>query len=423
MSLTNFLGKQFKSLGPGLITGASDDDPSGIAVYSQAGAQFGLAQIWTALFSFPFMAVIQEMCGRIGMVTGHGLSGVLRKYYSKPILYSAVGCILVANTINIGADLGAMAASTQLLFPIPSAITIVFYGLLIVVLQVFVSYTRYARILKYLTFVLFAYVITMFVVKQDWMQILLSVIKPTWISTQAFLFSIVGILGTTISPYLFFWQADQEVEEEVATNKIKDIGIGKPKFSLSDLRSMRKDTFFGMFFSNLTMFFIIGTTAATLYSHGITDIQTADQAASALRPLVGNFAFLLFTIGIVGTGLLAIPVLAGSSSYALSEALNWKIGLYKKLRQAPGFYGVIIFSVLAGLVINALPIPPFKLLYWAAILNGLCAPPLMVFILMISNNKKIMGKNTNSIFTNIMGVLITLIMAICGVFLLYSLLS
>ncbi len=411
MKLKTWWRKQLKILGPGLITGASDDDPSGIAVYAQAGAQFGYLQLWTALFTFPFMAVIQEMCGRIGLVTGKGLSGVLRRYYPKSLLYLAVALILVANIINIGADLAAMTASLHLIIPIPFPVAIIAFTILIIALEIGVSYTNYARLLKYLTLSLLAYIATMFIVGPNWKEIFIHTLRPTWINSQTFLFSLVGILGTTISPYLFFWQADQEVEEEVMHHKIKGLGIGKPHINLRDLRLMRQDTWLGMFFSNLTMFFIIGTTAATLHLHGITDITQADQAALALRPLAGNSAFLLFALGVIGTGMLAVPILAGSSSYALGEALNWKIGLYRKFRQARPFYLIILVSVVVGLLINVLPVSPFQLLYWSAILNALVASPLMILILLIANNSKIMGKYTNRWFSNLLGILITIVMA------------
>lgn len=412
--------KFLKSLGPGFITGAADDDPSGIATYSQTGALFGYNQLWTALFSFPFMTVIQEICGRIGVVTGRGLSGVIKHYYSKKILYFAVFILFIANVINIGTNLGAMASSAQLVLGIPFIFLLIGMTALTLILEIFVSYKVYARYLKYLTFSLFAYIITAFVVKQDWTKIFLSTFIPSVSFSRDYLFNIVAILGTTISPYLFFWQADEEVEEEIEHHKIASMGRGKPHISTLDIKKLRLDTTVGMFFSNIVMFFIIITTASTLHVNGIRNIETADQAARALMPFAGEFAFILFALGIMGTGLLAIPILAGSASYAISEAFGWKEGLYRKFTQAHGFYGVIIIATLIGLLINFTPVPPFKMLYYTAILNGIAAPPLMVLIMLIGGNKKIMGQYTNSKFSNIFGWLITAIMTVAALGLLAS---
>jgi NRAMP (natural resistance-associated macrophage protein)-like metal ion transporter len=414
------LKKFLRILGPGFITGASDDDPSGIATYSQTGAQFGYSQSWTSLFSFPFMTVIQEICGRIGMVTGEGLSAVIKIHYAKPVLYVAVLLLLVANTINVGADLGAMASSGQLLLGIPFWIWLLVITSITLGLQIIFPYPTYARFLKFLTFSLFAYILTAFVVQQDWTKITVSTLVPSFSLSRDYLLNIVAILGTTISPYLFFWQSDEEVEEEIDHHKIRAMGKGTPKVSKYDIRSMRLDTVIGMLFSNLVMFFIIVTTASTLGAHGITNIGTADQAAQALRPLAGNFAFLLFAAGIIGTGLLAVPVLAGSASYAVGEAFNWKVGLNKRFNQAPAFYGVIILATIVGLAVNFTPIKPFQLLYYTAVFNGLAAPPLMVLLMLISNNKKIMGEHTNSWFSNSMGWGITVVMGVAGLTLLFT---
>src|SRR3989344_6020941 len=362
------LKKLLSLLGPGFITGASDDDPSGIATYAQTGAQFGYSQLWTAPFSFPFMTVIQEMCGRVGIVTGKVLSGVIRKHYSRPILFGTVAILFTANTINIGANLGAMASSAELILGIPF-----FFWLLLITA---------------------------------------STIIPRFSISSAYIMNIVAILGTTISPYLFFWQEAEEVEEEVAAGKIVAMGRGVPKFSKQDIKTMRLDTVFGMFFSNLVMFFIIATTASTLHLKGITNIETASQAAEALRPLAGDLTFILFSAGIIGIGFLAIPILAGSASYAVAEAFGWREGLYRKLKQAHGFYGAIILATLIGLLVNFIGIPPFKMLYYTAVINGIAAPPLMVIILLISNNKSIMGEHVNSGFSNFMGIIITLVMSI-----------
>lgn len=406
--------KIFKILGPGFITGASDDDPSGIGTYAQTGAQFGYTQLWTAFFSTPFMSVIQEICGRIGLVTGKGLAGVIRIHYPQSVLYFAVLLLVVANTVNIGADLGAMASSGQMLFNVPFIFWLIGMTVLTLLLEVFVSYKVYVRFLKYLAFSLFAYIIAAFIIKQDWGKIAYSTLIPHLSLSKEYVMNIVAILGTTISPYLFFWQASEEVEEEVENHKLRAMGQGVPHVSKKDVRKMRADTFVGMFFSNVVMFFIITTTASTLHVHGIFEIETATQAAQALKPLVGDAAYLLFAAGIIGTGLLAVPILAGSASYAVSEAFGWKEGLYRKFRQAHGFYGVIIIATVIGLLVNLTPIKPFQMLYYTAILNGIIAPPLMVLLMLISNNKKIMGEYTNSFSINILGVIITAVMGIAS---------
>lgn len=415
------LKKLFSRFGPGFITGASDDDPSGIATYSQTGAQFGYTQLWTALFSYPFMTIIQEMCGRIGMVTGRGLSGVIRKHYPKEVLYFSVLLLLFANTVNIGADLGAMASSAQLLINLPYLLWLFVITATILILEIFVSYKVYARFLKYLTFSLFAYIIVAFIVHQNWLKIFSATIIPSISLTREYFLNVVAILGTTISPYLFFWQANEEVEEEVEFHKIRAMGKGVPKITKIDIREMRLDTIIGMFFSQLVMFFIIVTTASTLGANGITSINTATDAAQALRPIAGNFTFILFALGVLGTGMLAVPVLSGSASYAISETLGWSEGLNKKLKQARGFYGVIIIATIVGLLVNFTKVPPFKMLYYTAVLNGLIAPPLMVMILLVSSNPRIMGKYINNSFSNWMGVIITSIMTIAAAALIFSL--
>lgn len=407
-----------RKIGPGIITGASDDDPSGIATYSQTGAMFGYNQLWLALFSTPFMSVIQEMCGRIGLVTGRGLSGVIRLNYPRWLLYSSVVLLLVANIFNIGADLGAMAASAQMVFGLPFVFWIIVITAVTITLEVFVDYKTYAKILRYFILSLFAYVIAAFAVKQDWVEVFRNTIFPTFIYTREYLFNIVAILGTTISPYLFFWEADEEAEEEVVQHLITEIGGSKPEISPEDINRMRADTYIGMLLSNLIMFFIIITTASTLFVNGINDINTAPEAAQALRPIAGDFAYLLFAVGIIGTGLLGIPVLAGSCAYGVSEALGWKTGLSRKYWEAYGFYGVIVVSTLVGLFINFIGIDPIKGLYYAAVLNGLSAPPLMFLILMICNNKKIMGdRYLNSKTRNILALTIIILMLLAGVLL------
>jgi NRAMP (natural resistance-associated macrophage protein)-like metal ion transporter len=341
--------KKFLSiLGPGFIAGAADDDPSGIGTYSQAGALFGYKQLWLTPFSFPFMACLQEMCGRIGLVTGRGLASVIKKHYNKTLLYSAVCMLVIANTINIGADLSAMAAATALLVPIPFYVLLIGMTALTIVLEIFISYHEYAKYLKYLAFSLFAYVIVVFMVEQDWRVIFWSTIIPHIAFTRDYIMNIVAVMGTTISPYLFFWQASQEVEEEVVLERIHTMGRGKPTIDGDDMHAMQGDTLLGMFFSNLIMFFIILTVASTLHAHGVTSIESAAQAAQALEPLAGPWAAHLFALGIVGTGLLAVPIFAGGVAYAVAEIFGWREVLYLTLRQAPGFYGVIAVVTLGG---------------------------------------------------------------------------
>lgn len=406
--------KLLKILGPGFITGASDDDPSGIATYSQTGAFFGFQQAWTALFSFPLMAAIQEMSGRIGLITGKGLAGVIGQYYSKRVLYIAVILLLVANTINIGADLGAMAESARLITGIPFIFWLMIMAVSTLVLEVFVSYKVYAKYLKYLTLVLFSYVITAFAVNLDWSQVFIFTFFPYFEMSRTYIFNIVAILGTTISPYLFFWQASEEVEEEVAHHKLRRMGAGQPRVTPRDISRLRFDTMIGMFFSNFIMWFIILTTGATLYAHGIRTISSASEAASALRPLAGDFAFSLFALGIIGTGLLAVPILAGSASYAISETFGWKTGLYRKFKTAHGFYGAIILATLIGLLINFIGIDPIVALYYTAVINGIIAPPLLLMILFIANNPKIMGERKNNWLLNFLGILTVIIMSVAS---------
>ena len=414
------ISKFLRVLGPGFITGASDDDPSGIATYSQAGAQFGYGQLWTAPFSFPFMATIQEMCGRIGIVSGKGLSGVIRDHYSKKILYFAVSLLFLANVINIGADLGAMAASAQLIFGIPFIAWLLFFSALIIFLEIFLKYKTYARVLKLLTFSLFSYVIAAFVVRQNWGEVFKSTIIPSFSLEKGYILNIVAILGTTISPYLFFWQSDEEAEEENIKHKVITTGKGIPRLSRRMIGEMRLDTIVGMFFSNLVMFFIIILTGSTLYSAGIRNIETAQQAAEALRPVAGNFAFLLFAAGIIGVGFLAVPILSGSASYALSEAFSWKVSLNMRFSKAHKFYLIIVIATLFGILINLLSVPPFKMLYYSAVINGLCAPPLLILIMKVSNNKKIMGDYTNSSLSNVMGIATVVIMTTASLALILS---
>ena len=413
----------FKIVGPGFITGASDDDPSGIATYSQTGAQWGYTQLWTAVFFFPFMTVVQEMCGRIGLVTGKGLAQIIKQHYPAPILYGAVLILFVANTVNIGADLAAMAETGQLLFGWPIFPCLITVTLLSIGLQVFVPYSTYSKFLKYLSLSLFAYIITALVVRQDWGHILHDTLIPHISFSSAYLMNLVGLLGTTISPYLFFWQASEEVEQAVEEGRLSNMGEGQPRFSPTDIQEMRWDTAGGMFFSQLIMFFIMVTTASTLGAKGLTQINTAAEAAQALRPIAGQAAFALFSIGILGTGLLAVPVLAGSAAYAISETLGWPAGLYKKPEQALGFYGIITAATLLGFCIHFTHLPPFKLLSYSAVLTGLCAPPLMALILLIAGNPDIMRQQHNRSLSNQLGWFITALMAIAGIALIINLIN
>jgi NRAMP (natural resistance-associated macrophage protein)-like metal ion transporter len=407
-----------KSIGPGVITGIADDDPSGIATYAQTGALFGLGQLWLALFTYPFMLTIQEMCGRIGMITGKGLAGVIRAHYSKKVLYGAIALLAITNTINIGADLGAMAEAVQLVLPASFPVILIAITAITILAEVFIPYRLYVSILKYLALSVFAYVLTAFFIQLEWTTILYNLFVPHFAMNSSFILNITAMLGTTISPYLFFWQASEEVEEEVKDHKIRAMGKGTPNITKSDLSQMRTDTAIGMFVSNLITFFIIITASATIGGQSIT---SAAQVAESLRPLAGDLAFALFALGIIGTGMLAVPVLAGSAAYALSEAFGWNEGLSKTFTQARAFYGVIIISTVIGLLVNFSDINPMVMLYYAAILNGLLAPPLMVLILLIANNKKILGNNVNGKLANILGITITTIMSILTLYFIYSL--
>ncbi len=400
-----------KRLGPGFITGAADDDPSGIATYSQTGAKFGYAQLWTAFFTLPFMIVVQEMCGRIGLVTGKGLAAAIKSKFGRPALYFAVLILLTANAVNIGANLGAMASSAELVFGGSFVFWILGMAAIILFLEIFVSYRAYARYLKYFAFSLFSYVIAAFVVRQDWLVILKSTFVPSISFTREYFLNLVAILGTTISPYLFFWQASEENEEEIADGRLGESRASAPSVTKKDLREMRADTVIGMSFSNLITFFIIATTATTLGAAGITEVGTATEAAAALSPLAGPFASLLFALGIIGTGMLAVPVLAGSASYAVAETLGWRSGLYRKFRDAHGFYGAIIFATAVGLAVNLAGIPPFRMLYYSAALNGIVAPVLLVLVMLVAGDKRIMGKAVNGRLSNILGWSVAGIMA------------
>jgi len=403
----------FSQLGPGLITGAADDDPSGIATYSVTGAQFGYGPLWTALFSFPLMVCVQLMCSRLGMVTGRGLAAVVRRRYPRWVLWSACLLLVVANTINIGADLGGMAEATQMITGVNSLVWTPVYAAILVALLFFSSYCQIARIFKWLTLLLFAYVITAFVVHADWIQVLRSTFLPDIQWSAAYLSVLVGILGTSISPYLFFWQAAEEVEEERAMGRTT---VAQRKGATDEeLRRSRTDVATGMFFSNFVMFFIILTTAATLHAHGVTHIATARDAAEALRPLAGRGAYLLFTLGLIGTGMLGVPVLAGSSAYAISEAMSWRASLELKPRLARRFYAVMAVAMTLGLILDYIGIPAVKMLFWSAVTNGILAPPLIVLIVLLTSDPQVMGDRVSPRWLRCMGWVAAAVMTAAAV--------
>jgi len=398
--------KFFGLLGPGVITGAADDDPSGIATYSQTGAQFGYGQLWTALFMLPFQAAVQEACARIGAVTGKGIAAVVNTHYSKKVLYAVVVLVLVANTINIGADIGAMAAAAHLIIPVNFVILTLVFTVSILLLEIFTSYKVYSKILKWLCISLFAYPVTVFIVSQPWLTLLKATVIPHIELNFQFLFIITGVLGTTISPYMFFWQASEETEEERMEHLL--IGKGKPHIGKGFIKNLRIDNFVGMLFSEIGTWSIIVVTATVLNAHGITNIRTAADAAKALEPLVSTFpnagyiAKVIFAVGVLGLGFLSIPILAGSAAYAFAEAFNLKEGLNQKLKKAHGFYGVITIATLIGLIINFVGIDPIKALVFAAVINGVVAVPLILIIGLIAKNKQIMGEYKSGWLSNIL---------------------
>ena len=409
-----------KSVGPGVITGIADDDPSGIATYAQTGAMFGFSQLWLALFSFPFMIAVQEMCARIGMTTGKGLAQIIKLHYSKKVLFVVVLLLCTANIFNIGADLSAMSASAKLVIDIPFYAWLILLTAVTLILEITIPYPTYVKILKYLSMTVLAYIVTAFLIHQNWKEIGLATITPHFEWSKAYLLNIIAMLGTTISPYLFFWQADEEVEEELANGKLRMMGKGSPKINKEDIKQMRSDTVVGMFFSNLITFFIIITSASTINTAGLENISALTLAES-LRPLAGDYATILFALGIIGTGMLAVPVLAGSAAYAISEAFGWKEGLNKTFAQAKGFYSTIIIATILGISFSFTSIDPIIVLYYSAILNGLLAPPLLFIILLIANNKKILGKYINSKLSNFFGIIITIIMSISTILFLMTL--
>ena len=403
--MKNGFKKYLRILGPGLVTGAADNDPSGIATYSQTGAKFGYGQLWVALVCLPLMVAIQELCARIGGVQGKGIADVIRYHYGKKVLYPVLLLILIANTINIGADLGAMVAAFQLIIPLNFTFLICLFSVAILIVQILIKYKAYANILKYLCLFLLAYPITIFIVHPPWLQIVKATFIPHIEFNFEFLFITTGILGTTISPYMFFWQSSQIVEEEHAKKMIRPDGT--TRMTARKMENIKLDNFVGMLFSQITAWAIIVVTATVLNAHGIKEINTAADAAKALEPFVQSFphagflAKLIFAAGIIGLGLLAIPVLSGSSAYAICEAFKWNKGLNLKFKSAQGFYTVMILSTMVGLLLNFIGINPIKALIYSAVINGVVAVPLIFIIALIGNNKKIMATYKSSILSNI----------------------
>jgi len=398
----------FKMLGPGLITGASDDDPSGIGTYAVAGASLGLTTLWTALFSLPLMVAVLLTCARVGMVSGMGLSAVLRRHYSRSLLYLAVSGLVIANTINAGADIGAIASAINLLIPVPIAVMIVPIALVNLALQIWGSYRLIAKTFKWLTIALFAYIGSALYAKPDAFQVLKATFIPRLSFDATFLSMLVALLGTTISPYLFFWQADQEVEEEIGFGRVTR--AQRRGATDAEMKYARWDVYIGVFLSNVVMYFIILATAATLFKAGRTNILSAADAAQALKPLAGQGASVLFALGLIGTGFLAVPILTGSSAYAVTQAFGGRYGFNQKARNAKLFYGVIIASTLVGLMINFVGINPIRALFFSAVINGFLAPPLLVVIMLIANNRQVMKDRVNGRWANIFGWTTTLVM-------------
>lgn len=406
--------KLLQVLGPGLITGASDDDPSGIATYSQVGAQFGYGLSWVMLFSWPLMCAIQEIAARIGRVTGQGIAGNLKRHYPIGVVYSIVTLLVVANIINLGADLGAMGAALKLLIGGPALVYVALFGLVTVLLEVFSRYSRYVSVLKWLTLSLFAYVGVAFVVHIPWTTVAYNLVVPHIRLNAGYLTAVVAILGTTISPYLFFWQAEEEVEEVKERLDAKPLRRA-PHQAAAEFRRIRIDTLVGMGLSNAVALFVILTAAATLRAHGVTDIQTSSQAAEALRPIAGPFAFFVFALGIIGTGLLALPVLAGSSAYALGETFGWHVGLARRPRRARAFYAAIAVATFLGVLLNMSPIDPIKALFWSAVINGVVAVPVMALMMHLSSHKAAMGEFKLHLGLKIVGWAATAVMALAAI--------
>jgi NRAMP (natural resistance-associated macrophage protein)-like metal ion transporter len=401
-------------LGPGLVTGASDDDPSGIATYSQAGAQFGFSLLWTLLFTYPLMCAIQMISAEIGRVTGTGIAANMRRHFPLWVLYPLVGLLIIANVINLGADLGAMGAAMTLILPGPQWLYVGAFAIAIVLMEVFMRYSRYASVLRWLTISLFAYVATVFAVGVPWGRVALSLVVPHVEWTASYLTVVVAVFGTTISPYLFFWQASEEVEDEREDPAAEPL-LTAPAQAPRQLARIKLDTIVGMAVSNLVALFIMLTTAATLNAHGVTDIETSADAAKALRPIAGEFAFAVFALGIVGTGLLAVPVLAGSAAYALGEAFKWRVGLAERPGRAAAFYWAIAVAVLVGALLNFSPLDPIKALFWSAVLNGVAAVPIMAIIMLMASQRKVMGEFAVKSWLKALGWIATAVMTAAAV--------
>jgi NRAMP (natural resistance-associated macrophage protein)-like metal ion transporter len=402
----------FKRLGPGLITGASDDDPSGIGTYSQAGAQLGLSIGWTMLLTYPLMVAIQEISGRIGRITGNGIAGNVSRHHSAPIIWILISLLFAANTVNIAADLGAMGDALRLIVGGPSTLYVIAFGVFSVLAQVFLKYKRYVAILKWLTLVLFAYVVALFVVEIRWLEVLEGLLLPKIQWNGAFLTTLVAVLGTTISPYLFVWQSSQEAEDQRIDPGKKLLKHDNAN-TRHELSRIRVDTMVGMAFSNVIAIAIIITTAATLHAHGVTDIRSSSQAAEALRPVAGPAAEIIFALGIIGTGLLAVPVLAGSAAYAIGEGRKWPVGLSRRPRRAIAFYSVLALSVGLGVALNFTPLDPIKALYWSAVVNGVLAAPVMAMLMLLVGSRKVMGDLAVRGWLYVLGWASTLTMALC----------
>lgn len=398
----------FKMLGPGLITGASDDDPSGIGTYAQAGAALGYTPLWLALITLPLQWTVQFICAKVGMVTGMGLARVLQKHYSRALLYLVVAGLVIANTLTAGVDIGGIAAAINLLIPMPITVMIVPIAIIILVLQIWCSYRLIASIFKWLTLALFAYILSAFFARPDWHEVLKGTFIPTLRFDSNFLAILVAVLGTTITPYLFFWQADQEVEEEISMGR-RTLRQRKGA-TKAELKYANWDVAVGVLFSNVVMYFIILATAATLHKAGKIDIQSATEATQALRPLAGDAAYILLALGLIGAGFLCVPILTGSSAYAIAEALGWKHGLDEKPRRAKLFYGVIAVSTMIGILINFIGINSIKALVLAAVINGFLAPPILVVIMLVANNKAVLGRDVNGPLANVMGWITTVAM-------------
>jgi NRAMP (natural resistance-associated macrophage protein)-like metal ion transporter len=414
------LKQKFDRLGPGFITGAADDDPSGITTYSIAGAQFGYLGTWLCPFTIPLMIAVQEMCGRIGMTSGVGLAGVIKKYYSKRLLHFTIMLLFIANTVNIGANLGAMAASLQMLVGIPFLIWLVVITLFTVSLEVLIPYDKYSRYLKWMGLTLGVYFLTAFLTQQDWISIIVHTTIPHIEFNKNYLMMIVGFLGTTISPYLFFWQAGEEVEEAIKEGKIQEFDES-PHVLASEIKHMQKDTAVGMFFSQAIAFFIIITASSTLFRNGITDLESPAQIAMALRPLAGDFSYILFTFGIIGIGLQSVPILAGGVAYSWAEAFGFKEGLAKKLSEAKAFYATIGLSIITGALINIVGINPIKALYYAAILNGIIAIPLIFIIIRLASDERVVGKFKSSTWSKVFAWFAFWFMLLASVFMVINL--